>query len=203
MSAVAVAGTPAAVREDWTARLLAAGWSKYEAPQHGGFESSSSGEGAQFCMGDSLTLSLGVSKSSRGGSYVLLVPINTREYSICSAPERPLRERTESLIPSLTPPRGSTSQGSGSGGGGDAWDARARIRTELTAEQLIEHYGSQLRGHGWESLERLAASGVAVETFRVKDPDGAIWNGVLTAAAPSMEADRILSLRVTRVERGR
>lgn len=201
MSAVAVAGAPAAVREEWTERLRAAGWRKYEEPPRRGFESNAIGDSYQFCMGDSITLNLGVSKNPRGGSYVRLIPLHAREYSVCRAPVQPVSDRPESLIPSLTPPRGSISQGGGSGGGGDAWDARARLRTELTAEQLVEHYGSQLRGHGWEPLERLAAPGVAVETFRVKDPEGAIWNGILTASAPATEADRILSLRVTRVER--
>ena len=30
---------------------------------------------------------------------------------------------------------------------------------------------------------------------------GAAWHGVLTASAPSADADRFMSLRVTRVER--
>lgn len=201
VSALAVPGDRGAVRDDWTERLLETGWTRYEHPSRGGFESSPV-EGLQFCMGDSVTLNLGVRENPRGGSYVTVMHPSASRYSICEQRERSgfMRER-ESLIPSLAPPAGAIAVGSGSGGGSDEWHARARIDTDLTVDQLVDHYGSQLREAGWDAQSRTAAPGVAVESYTVTDPEGAAWHGVLVASTPGGESDREAFLRLTRVER--
>lgn len=201
MSAVAVPGSQGTVRDDWTERLLETGWTRYEHPSRGGFESSPA-EGLQFCMGDSVTLNLGVMKNPRGGSYVTVMHPTGSRYSVCQQRERSgfMREQ-ESLIPSLAPPAGAIALGSGFGGGGDERHARARIDTDLTVDELVDHYGSQLREAGWDSRSRTGAPGVAVETFRVTDPEGAAWHGVLIASTPDGESDREALLTLTRVER--
>lgn len=200
VSAVAVPGVVGTVRDDWTDRLLGAGWTRYQPPSRGGFESRPA-EGLQFCMGDSVTLNLGVTENPRGGSYVTVMHPTGRQYSICRHRERPHMPMNESLIPSLAPPGGAVALGSGSGGGGDHWDAHARIQTNLTVDELVDHYGSQLRTEGWEVLERTSGQETAVEGYRMTDPEGAAWHGVLVASAPAGERDRFLSLRLTRVER--
>jgi hypothetical protein len=66
--------------------------------------------------------------------------------------------------------------------------------------ELVDHFGAQLREAGWTPDERTSAEGVAVETFRVTDSGGVAWHGVLVASLPSADADRVIALRVTRVE---
>lgn len=200
--AVAVPGATGTARDDWTERLFAAGWTRYEPPSRGGFESNPV-EGLQFCLGDSVTMNLGVSENPRGGSYVVAMHPTCGQYSICQNRERAHMHMQESLIPSLAPPGGAVALGSGSGGGGDEWNARARIRTDLTVDELVDHYGSQLRDRGWDVQARTSGQGVAAEVFRVADSEGAAWHGVLVASLPTGESDRFLSLRLTRVERMR
>lgn len=200
VSAVAVPGAGAAVRDDWIARLLGAGWTRYEHPPQGGFESNPV-EGLQFCMGESETLNLDVSENPRGGSYVLVMHPTSRPYSICRYREGMDTQRDESLVPSLAPPRGAVALGSGSGFGGDEWYARARIRTDLTMGELVEHYGAQLREHAWEVTGRTSGAGVGAEVYRVTDSEGAAWHGVLVVSSPAGESDHFLSLRLTRIER--
>lgn len=200
VSAVAVPGAVGTVRDDWAERLLGAGWTRYESPSRGGFESSPA-EGLQFCMGDSITLNLGVSENPRGGSYVTVMHPTGGQYSICRHQEHSHMQMPESLIPTLAPPGGTVTLGSGYGGGGDDQDAHARIRTDLSLGELLDHYGSQLRDHGWEVQTRTSGQGVAAEVFRVTDAEGAAWHGVLVASAPAGESERFLSLRLSRVER--
>jgi hypothetical protein len=200
LSAIAVSGTPGAVRDTWVERLLDTGWTRYEQRPRGGFESNPA-EGLQFCMGDSVMVNLGVSETPRGGSYLIIMHPTDHRYSICQSRERANMRVQESPIPSLAPPSGSVSLGGGSGGGSDSWDSRARIRTDLTVDALVDHYGSQLREHGWKLQERTSGPGIVAEVFQVTDPEGTAWHGVLVASTPSAESDRFLSLRLTRVER--
>lgn len=200
VSAVAVPRGMGTVRDDWTERLLGAGWTQYEPRSRGGFESNPA-EGLQFCMGDSVTLNLGVSENPRGGSYVTVMHPTGGQYSICRHRERSHMQMPESLIPSLAPPSGAVTLGRGSGGGGDEQAAHARIRTDLTVDELVDHYGSQLRDHGWEAQTRTSGPGVAVELFRVADAEANAWHGVLVATAPTGELERFLSLRLIREER--
>jgi hypothetical protein len=199
-SAVAVPGAPAVVRDDWTERLLQSGWTRYKPPSRGGFASNPT-EGLQFCMGDSATLNLSVSANPRGGSYVRVTHPTRGSYNICQQRERTDPYTRESLIPSLAPPAGAVALGSGTGGGGNEWEAHARIRTELSVDDLVVHYGSQLRDHGWQVETRTRGPGAAAEVFRVTDSEGAAWHGVLVASASAGESDRFLSLRLIRMER--
>lgn len=201
-SALAVPGDPPAARDDWTARLLDAGWARFQEASRGGFESNPT-DGLQFCMGDSVTLSLGVSRNPAGGSYVHVMHPRTRMYSACQHRQATMHHGTESPIPSLSPPDNSAARGSSGGGGSDRWEADARIRTDHDVDALIDHYGAQLRDHGWTPLERTTGEGIAAETFRVTGPEGGEWHAVLTAAAPAEGPQRFLSIRVTRLERRR
>lgn len=68
------------------------------------------------------------------------------------------------------------------------------------AGELLDHYGAQLRQHGWTPLERTATDALAAESFPVTDDDGVVWHGVLLATMPAPDADRLISLRLTRVD---
>lgn len=197
-SAIADPGSPATVQAEWVARLLEAGWTRFERPSRGGFESGID-MGLQFCRGDSTSVSLGIYPNPRGGSYVHVSHPRTHRYSICATRSRQDRGM-ESPIPSLEPPAGSVHMRSGSGGSDDEWDAHTRIDSDLPVDELVAHYATQLREHGWEPLGRTSGQGVATALFRVPDPEGDAWHAVLIGSTPSADADRFLFLRLIRME---
>ena len=198
VSAIADPGSPAAAQARWVARLLEAGWTRFERPSRGGFESGPE-MGLQFCRGDSASVSLGISRNPRGGSYVHVTQPRARRHSICATRSGPDPWMRGSPIPPLEPPPGSVHIGSGAGGGSDEWDARARIESDLPVDELVAHYAAQLRAHGWEPLGRTSGPGVATALFRVRDPEGATWHAVLVGSTPSADADRFVFLRLTRI----
>lgn len=205
VSAVAVPGPEQAMLDSTKARLMAAGWTKYDPPQQRGFASNRYMR-TTYCLGDTLSLNMRGGRDPDGGRSVLFVSASSRTASICRTQQPATSRRTAgpSLIPSLTPPEGSMASGSGAGSGSGEEYARARVRTDLSAAQLIEHYDAQLQAAGWTLIQRLTADDAAVATYRVTDPEGAAWQGVLTAATPSAESatsPRFLSLRVLRLER--
>lgn len=201
-SAIAVPSTPASARDAFAANLAAAGWRRMEPPERSGFQSNDYDPSLTFCQGDSVWLNVGTLPNPRGGSYVILTHRVSRDLSPCRLPEvRGFVRMRASPIPSLAPPAESITRGHGSGGGGDMWETRARIRTRLGVGELLDHYGAQLRQHGWTPLERTAADALAAESFRVTAGDGVVWHGVLVATMPAPDAERFISLRLTRADR--
>lgn len=206
VSAVAVPGPARALLDTVAARLIAGGWKKYEARRTHGFESSGNIR-PTYCLGDSLSLYTSTARNPNESQYVLFVSAEGGAAYICRDLEgAPSRQpwRGPELIPSLTPPEGASTSGGGTGGGSDEESARARMRTDLTTTQLLDHYDAQLQAAGWTLVQRVAADDAALATYRVTDSKGALWYGVLTATTPaptSATSPRFLSLRLLRVER--
>jgi hypothetical protein len=205
VSAVAVSGPARALLDTLAARLIAAGWTEHQAPRAHGFASTGNVR-PTYCLGDSVSLSTSTMRRSAEGRYVLFISAEGHAAFNCRDLEgetsRPLWHGPE-LIPSLTPPEGSYTNGGGTGGGSDEEYARARIRTDLTTTQVLDHYDAQLRAAGWTPVQRVAADDAAVATYRVTDSQGAVWHGVLTATMPapsSAPSPRFLSLRLLRVD---
>lgn len=185
--------------EDLSTRILAAGWREYEEPSRVGFQSALTG-GITFCAPDSTTLSMGGFENPQGGSYLFLIALSNQEYSVCRYEPRRSALQEDPPVPELTAPESAMSYESGYSGGGDAWNFRTRLQTELPLDRLLEHYGVQLRGLGWVPKKRTAADDVVVEILRYTDTDGREWSGILTSTALPGESDRfIISFNATRL----
>lgn len=197
---VAVPTEPPEVREEVSRGLLQQGWTRFEPYQRGGFEFGPITGLHQFCLEDQAAVSLRITQAPGGGSYLRVTHQGDQARSVCSQPSPVERRALQSPIPSLAPPPGAVGRGSGSGGGGDEWHARARVRTDLGADELLDHYSEQLRNHGWTPLTRTLGSGTAVETHRMVDEDGVEWFGVLLVAEQSSGAEQLLTLIVTHAD---
>lgn len=85
-------------------------------------------------------------------------------------------------IPQLHVPEGATSEGGGiTGRGRDHWESSTRLQTPRSAQDLVAHYSAQLQQGGWTPVSRASGRGMATQTFRVQDPTGQTWHGVLLA----------------------
>ena len=200
-SSLALPGEPETVRRDLEARFIAAGWEKFEPPEYGGFVNRAMPPGLVFCMG-SMSVSAGAVENPRGGTYVVMMHMPRQGTSMCDREERYMPDRrSRTLVPSLrAPPGARIAGGSSGGGGGDHWRASARLETDRAIGELADHYDAQLREHRWTPLERVVAEAVALHTYRLFDEDGREWYGMLTVAAPSADAQRVLAVDVTLVD---
>ena len=200
-SAVAFAASADSVLRMMEQSLVGAGWEKFEPPRHRGFNSNVYGGGSQFCMGDSAAVSLSVRPNAEGGTYLTIGHLLNHEYSVCRMEPPPLPERHESLIPTLLPPAGARSRGGGSGGGGgDHWHAHTQLQTTASIEELLEHYGAQLRAAGWQPGTSAADGALVLQTYRLTDDEGAQWNGLFTVSGEPGASHRFLSVLATRAE---
>lgn len=203
-SSLAVRGEPDVVRSDLEARLSAAGWEKFEPPEYGGFVNRAMPPGLQFCLGDSMSVSAATMENPRGGTYVVMMHAQRLRASLCNREAHYMQERRyRNMLPALRPPAGVRMTSGGSGGSGDDWRATARLETDSAVAGIAEHFHAQLRERDWTLLERVVTDAVAMRTYRVADEDGREWYGVLTVAAPSSAAQRIVSLTMTLLEPSR
>ena len=190
---------PAEVQETWTARFLAAGWTRREAPRQSGFGTSGS-MGTQLCGNGSVSVHLSAQANPRGAGSLVEVRRNAgSRFSICDEEAR-RRPFDDSPIPSLSPPAGARSLGSGGGGSGNSWSSRTALDTDLGPAALLDHYGEQLERNGWTGLERSIADRIGVATYRFSDDEGVTWHGVLTAFAPVASGERLLLIDVSSLD---
>jgi hypothetical protein len=70
-------------------------------------------------------------------------------------------------VKELEPPSGGSAGafgGGGTAGGGELF--QFTVTTQLSAEEVLEHYSGQLESRGWVRSQRLVEDGVGVQTFR-------------------------------------
>ncbi|HSL70747.1 MAG TPA: hypothetical protein VK864_10935, partial [Longimicrobiales bacterium] len=73
-------------------------------------------------------------------------------------------------------------------------DSHAVLYTPLNAEDLLKHYGEQLRAAGWTAGTRAVVSGAAIETWQLTK-DGRDYYGLLSVIEQP-NATRTLGFRV-------
>ncbi len=100
-------------------------------------------------------------------------------YSVCDPEGVYGVDDSYGLIPTLKPPPGALFLSGGSGGGQDEASITASLKTDLTAEDLANHYGVQLSEAGWTPGERGTSEQVSWSSWTIKDEDGDEWGGVL------------------------
>lgn len=200
VSAIEVSGDPGAIRDDWRRRLAEAGWTRPPPRSRGGFIQNRV-EDQVFCFGDDIVLSLAIEQRSGGQQYVRIMELSPPMSSSCNRRENLTVGPPETLIPPLTPPDGSVTDGNHSGGGSSGWNAETRIQTRLSTSELLDHYSEQLRKSGWELADHTATGGFGGDTFRVTNGDGSSWLGLfLVSRLPDVER-YLLSVQAVPVDR--
>lgn len=197
-------GTPDEVLIRWEDALLEMGWERLQPARFsstGGFASSPRGGSHQFCMGDSLSLTMDADRRDRGSRLRILLPRGRSAFNACRHQEDRARvqHRDESPLPELTPPPGLRMHGAGGGGGGAEYDSRGRAETAMPVDELAEHYHRQLLGHGWEALGQAASDDLVVYRYRVTDEErDSPWIGILMVARGHEPDERYLGLEARR-----
>lgn len=194
-----VPGTPDQALTRWDEALLDIGWERFQPPtgRPSGFTASPPGRSHQFCMGDSLSISLDAYRHDGGSRLRIFAPEGRSAYNICRNRETAVERgrRSESPLPALTPPTGVRMRGSGGGGGGNAWDSRGLAETSTPVTELAEHYHRQLVRHGWESVGQAVSEDVVVYRYQVADEErDSPWLGLLSVARGHDTDERYLTL---------
>ncbi len=200
-----VLGLPApadAVIETMQDRLLAAGWSRPQSEERGGFLDTRSPENSTFCGPDGGTLNVLPGRRTAGGEQVVMIMHNhDTRMTACDPAARPGSVFPANPIPALRPPAGARVQGTGSGGRSDDANARATVRSRLSPQDLVRHYSGQLREHGWTPVAETNAADHATQSWMLTDAEGNGWFGILMAQSAPEEDHRSLWLRIERVIR--
>jgi hypothetical protein len=105
----------------------------------------------------------------------------------------------DSEMPTLLPPPGSRTSGSGMSGGQSDEDAHkiayARMQSPLTAREVVAHYADQLRRMGWTVTPAADDADVASVVVKKKDSRGRLMIGMLSDGRGEPE-QHLLSFRL-------
>ncbi len=169
-----VSGQPEEVLTLYSEALTEAGWSQAESSSpdspYGGFEP----EWVMFCHHEreGPFLMIRVSPIQEGGQ----TDVHLYLFEI---PGCPLWPEPEGVLPLLEAPEGAAHDGM-SGHGTEVYQlASAMVQTELSLEELQEHYGMQLLEAGWNFEEQGDDSAVSWSTWSFMDDWNNGWAGLL------------------------
>ncbi len=101
------------------------------------------------------------------------------QYSPCDPEGMHRMDDSYFLIPPLKSPSGALVQTGGSSSGQDEASVTASLKTDLTSEDLANHYGVQLSEAGWTPEERGASQRVSWSSWTITDEEGDVWGGIL------------------------
>jgi hypothetical protein len=95
------------------------------------------------------------------------------------------------LIPSLEAPDGVQipSSGAGSSSDGSAYNT-ADLETDLSIDELLAYYNSQLEQAGWELVDQGTSEVVAWSAWKLIDEKGDEWGGNLIMMDNHLDSDR-------------
>ncbi len=106
-------------------------------------------------------------------------------------------------IPDLDPPPDAEVHMTGGGGSGDGVDMSASVVSDLSAEELFEHYARQVGRAGWDDGRVSASNGLAIGQWTTSDDSGRPAIGVLAIwPVPGLNAYHAW-IRLGRVRSGR
>lgn len=168
------------------AGLIELGWSRYRKPASAsGFQPSLDDSAVVFCReeGDGLAVEI-ESKGAEETGARLKYQAGTGFSSCQKSMAR--YERMEEMFggdvpfPTLYPPEGSKSQGSGGGTAGDfERTAQTYLDGDLTPADVLLHYASQLGRQGWQPDARVEYESLAYQSWLFLDESGKEWHGLL------------------------
>jgi hypothetical protein len=108
-------------------------------------------------------------------------------------------------VKELEAPSGGSASGLGGGGtagGGELF--QFTVTTELSAEDVLEHYSRQLESRGWVRSQRLVEDGVAVQTLRAAASAEVPSHALLYATGDDSTDGRVaVMLRLTQLSNPR
>ena len=124
-----------------------------------------------------------------------------RKVDYLSAKEAGEDHSERSPLRGLVPPTESEPPRPGGGSGGvDFEEWRLRIHTQKLAAEVLEHYGDQLAGMGWQLRSNSTEGSIAFSTWQVLGDDGNAYHGLLVSSDGVRERGSVtLSLRLTAI----
>lgn len=136
--------------------------------------------------------------------FVLSSPVSSAQEPLDTPAARREAAMARSPFRVLAAPEGAELQGSGaSGGSGDHDEWYQRLRTDLSAAEVVRHYGEQLQARGWIPGTEATEGSVALRTFRLQDDEGQPWHALLFVSEEVALPGRVrLTLRQTRLVGG-
>ena len=86
----------------------------------------------------------------------------------------------QSPLPALRPPGGTTVTPGSSGSTGNSWSSEASLNSSLSASQLLDAYGAELKAAGWTLLTRTESGKTLTSVWQFQDLDKQPQTGILT-----------------------
>lgn len=174
-------------------RLLeGAGFAKQDSPigrRAGGFmPGGPAGPGSVYCSATHFAVGHPVDSVGAPGVWAMALLEGEAASSNCRQRERAFPPTDlPPRVPTLTPPPGVLQFARGRSGSEEENTESASLRTTLSPDSLLAHYGAQLAAGGWKADGRAAiAERVAAQHFTVRDGD-ADWTGLLLVHSAGSE----------------
>jgi hypothetical protein len=186
-------------------QLLKAGFSRADSAKlssRSGFASSATGkDGRAFCGADGAVVVSQVD-STRTTRSITVVVVRDKEMSTaCSSKSVPGFVRTPLKLPTLRPPAGVSATPEGYGAGGDNFEARVRVDTTLSADEVLAHYVKELATSGWKAVPApVIGDGVALQQMSARDEKGEEWHGTLLVTKSRSQREVLLRMMRDRPE---
>ncbi len=197
-------GDPADVMQGYAGTLEQRGWELEASRERQGFRRATDSRPMRaYCLEGTGYLTVQVAGRAAGGTRMLVrlrrVP-RVRGGPACGAFSGPA-EREDYPIPGLMVPADADWWGQSGGSSHDYQEWRVRLRTALTAAELMAHFGPQLEADGWVATTPIVEGLVTAQAWRRTTDDGRQWHLLLFAFdIPVAANEREVGVRVTAVE---
>lgn len=190
--------------------LLAEGWKQTtEILGPRGFQPGPSEEfeSAHYCMTESgPALHITVRASSEAVSEIM-VSFQAEARGSCNPKAQKRRMGAMhglSLVPRLLAPAGTWKSGGGGGGGSDHWHTSAILETEMTLDDVMEHYAEQLDASNWTRLGTIERGETLVTYWELVDSKERPYIGLMDVKRLETRPElRYLHLIVSRIDQPR
>jgi len=198
---VDVDGTASKIAADYGSLLESRDWKRHQQYEQKGLLTAGPEQEQMYCAEDGWFVTFRAGPSSDGAVRLAIHLMAGGDYSPCNRQSgRNYQDRMdEAPFPALLPPDGARTHGSGSSRGPDFSEQTISLMSDLTLGDVLEHYATQLREHGWTESEYCLKSSFALQTWKVYEVDGPTWEGALTISrAGGVDAERkSVSLRLS------
>ena len=118
--------------------------------------------------------------ASEAENRISLFHMSDQNMSPCNVPDGVNQVESQSPIPPLAAPAGARSVGTTGGGSIDEWHSSISLRTNLSLDEVRDHYITQLREHGAEIGSAAATEEAVLVMIKLSDPEGERWSGTIT-----------------------